>query len=304
MKPTTALPLIAHFLLSVQGLNILQSNDDGWAETNIRTLFNTLTTTGSHNVILSAPADNRSGSSSLDIPPLPRLTPCEFDSCPANSPSIGRSPSNPRLQYVNSFPVTALKTGFRDLASQFLDGRVDLVVTGPNVGSNLDIQVPFSGTVGAAVEAVKRGVPAIAFSGKTGDPIAFDAPDQPAYPTIYAELALLLVSALTADSGPYLPENAWLNVNFPDVDVDVGKCTDVGEFQFILSRINPGLFSGEDVEVCGNGGRLPRERTVVDREDGCFVSVSVGDAEDKTTADRAAQEVVAERLRGFLGCLP
>ena len=83
-----------------------------------------------------------------------------------------------------------------------------------------------------------------------------------------------------------------------------GRCEDVGEWRYVLTRINPGLVSGRDLETCGNGGRLPTERSVVDREDGCYVSVSVGDAGDKTTADAEKQADVLARLGGFLTCLP
>ena len=46
--------------VSIQAANIVLTNDDGWAEVNIRTLYNTLTAAG-NSVIISAPADNKSG---------------------------------------------------------------------------------------------------------------------------------------------------------------------------------------------------------------------------------------------------
>jgi hypothetical protein len=42
-------------------INIISSNDDGWAEINIRQLFSTLASAG-HSVVLSAPSENKSGS--------------------------------------------------------------------------------------------------------------------------------------------------------------------------------------------------------------------------------------------------
>lgn len=47
---------------SVQGVRIMQSNDDGWAELYIRSLHESLKGAG-HDVVLSAPAENKSGSS-------------------------------------------------------------------------------------------------------------------------------------------------------------------------------------------------------------------------------------------------
>jgi broad specificity polyphosphatase/5'/3'-nucleotidase SurE len=60
-----ALPL-AH------GIRIVQSNDDGWSEINLRTFFNALDAAG-HQVVLSGPAENQSGTgieSYLYIPTL------------------------------------------------------------------------------------------------------------------------------------------------------------------------------------------------------------------------------------------
>lgn len=52
--PLTVLPLLA------SAANILLSNDDGWAELNIRAFYSALTSSG-NSVVISAPADNKSG---------------------------------------------------------------------------------------------------------------------------------------------------------------------------------------------------------------------------------------------------
>ena len=44
----------------IQAVNIVSSNDDGWAEANIRALYDALSASG-HTVVLSAPAENQSG---------------------------------------------------------------------------------------------------------------------------------------------------------------------------------------------------------------------------------------------------
>lgn len=51
------LPLLP---VAVRALNIVSSNDDGWAEANIRALHDSLNAEG-HSVLISAPADNQSG---------------------------------------------------------------------------------------------------------------------------------------------------------------------------------------------------------------------------------------------------
>lgn len=47
----------------VQAARIVQSNDDGWAESNLRTFFDTLDAAG-HELVLSAPAEQQSGTGS------------------------------------------------------------------------------------------------------------------------------------------------------------------------------------------------------------------------------------------------
>lgn len=47
-------------------VNIISSNDDGWAEVNIRAFFDALTE-ADHSVVVAAPAENQSGKGSLDI---------------------------------------------------------------------------------------------------------------------------------------------------------------------------------------------------------------------------------------------
>ena len=87
-------------------------------------------------------------------------------------------------------------------------------MTGPNVGANAGLTVQFSGTVGAAVYAAHTaGIPAIAFSGASGSPTAWNA-STPLSSQVYADLALNVTSTIIASGTPYLPNDAWLNVNF------------------------------------------------------------------------------------------
>ncbi|KAK4120215.1 sure-like protein [Parathielavia appendiculata] len=286
--------------LGAHGIRIIQSNDDGWAEQYLRSFHNALVASG-HDVVLSAPAENKSGSSSLDIEPSPRTTACQYNSCPANSGPIGRNSTSPRLNWVNSYPVTSIRYGIDTIAPPFWNGQApELAVTGPNVGSNLYLQVPFSGTVGAAVYAAKEAkIPAIAFSGSSGGTLAWNSSPEAQRSEVYAQLAATLTNAIIASGKPYLPEDVFLNVNFPAVE---GVCTQAGQFKWVLSRINMGLFSDRDMELCGET-RLPNEASVVGT-DGCYVSVSVGDANDKTTASADKQAVVYNKLKGLLTCLP
>jgi 5'/3'-nucleotidase SurE len=162
--------------------------------------------------------------------------------------------------------------------------------------------VPFSGTVGAAVFAAKTAkIPAIAFSGRTGDPTPWNAPT-PLHSQVYADLALNITTTIINSGAPYLPENTFLNVNFPAVSAD--KCNNANQFKYILTRINLGLLSEKDANWCGST-RLPREAEVLLFKDGdCLVSISPGDANDKTTVNAAAQEKIIAKLKPILSCMP
>ncbi|OJD33366.1 acid phosphatase [Diplodia corticola] len=302
MRFAVAAAAAAALPLAANGIRIIQGNDDGWAEMNVRLVNDALNAAG-HNVVLSCPADNQSGRGSLDSDPEDRADACEYDSCAAGSGPSGHNATDARLNWVNSYPVTAIRYGISDFAPQFFDNQPpELAVTGPNVGSNLDIQVPFSGTVGSAVYAVEQGIPALAFSGLTSDRTAWTTSPPPLSAQVYADLALNLTTAIIDSGAPYLPADTFLNVNFGEVDA--ATCNDAAKFSFVLSRINldtPVLSTG-DVETCGNES-LPTERSVV-KTDGCWVSVSVGNAKDKTTATADVQAVVLNKLQGLLSCLP
>jgi len=238
----------------------------------------------------------------LDLNPTSRSAACQYDSCTPNSGTTGHNATSPRLNWVNSFPVTGVRFGIDTFGPQFWDGQPpELVVTGPNVGSNLFVQVPFSGTVGGAVFAAhERGIPSIAFSGLTGGNLPWNTSPAPLRSSLYAELATQLTNAILASGTPYLPDDVFLNVNFPAVE---GDCTSASKFKWVLSRINVGLLSAPDVNHCSST-RLPLENEVVDNDSGCFISVSVGDAADKTTADAERQAVVLQKLGDMIICLP
>ena len=64
--------------------------------------------------------------------------PCQFDSCAEGDPAQGFNESDTRLNYVNSFPVVAMRYGIRTLGGKFFngsgDGGADMAVAGVNVG--------------------------------------------------------------------------------------------------------------------------------------------------------------------------
>lgn len=94
--------------------------------------------------------------------------------------------------------------------------RIDLVVSGVNVGDNTSVQVILSsGTVGAAAQAALLGIPAIAFSADVDEPSDFE--DEAYYRSVLRVARAL--SRLVLEKG--MPEGAdLLSVNFPRRIVD------------------------------------------------------------------------------------
>lgn len=73
---TALLPLAALLPASVSAVNILLTNDDGWAEINVRALYNVLTAAGD-SVVLAAPAENESGTGNPPSSPTTTLHPAK-----------------------------------------------------------------------------------------------------------------------------------------------------------------------------------------------------------------------------------
>ncbi|EMD35012.1 hypothetical protein CERSUDRAFT_125001 [Gelatoporia subvermispora B] len=284
--------------------NIVLTNDDGWATANIRAQFESLTSAG-FDVVLSAPAENESGTGSLSSTPTPLTESCEFDTCPAGSPAEGSNVSDPHINYVNGFPVDAVRFGIQKLAPEFFGGSgPDFVVSGPNIGSDLSIAAIFSGTVGAACEAALEGFPSASISGVSGSQVSFTTldsePDSASTlaARIYAELATHLVQTITSSgSTPLLPNDITVHVNFAAID----NCTDASAFQWVFSRLiwNP---LPTDILTCGSK-QLPPESSVLSA--GCFASVTAMDAALKVDVAASVQQTVMDTLNSLpFSCLP
>jgi len=88
---------------------------------------------------------------------------------------------------------------------RLVKGKIDLVVSGINHGSNLGDDVLISGTVGAALQGYLHGLPAVAISVAFGDNLHLDNA---------AKLAALLAKKIGTNT---LPTNTFLNVNLPNL---------------------------------------------------------------------------------------
>jgi 5'-nucleotidase len=110
----------------------------------------------------------------------------------------------------------------------------------------------------------------------------------------YAAFTVQFLAALFAQlsaSPSLLPRGITLNVNFPAIALGCGP----DSVQWVLTRVFPVIAGNPDVEVCGNGGRLPEEINIADAA-GCFASVSVINATSKLDAGKADQADVLNRL--------
>lgn len=195
-----------------------------------------------------------------------------------------------------------MKYGIDFVGPQLWNGAgAELAVSGPNVGSNLFLAVPFSGTVGAACFATNdRGIPSIAFSVGDTKRSRWDVDPVPQQTQLYAHLATNLTNHILSTDKPYLPDGVFLNVNFPKSSA---KCSHPDDFKWVLTRINPGIFSVMDITWCGTQ-RLPTEWDVYDYGE-CHIPVSIGDARDKTTMnDMEKQLQVLDKLKPILSCFP
>ncbi|MCB1724095.1 MAG: 5'/3'-nucleotidase SurE [Gammaproteobacteria bacterium] len=222
--------LVASLLLGAQhasALNIVITNDDGFETPNIQALYDALVAAG-HDVILSAPYSGQSGTSGMiaflrPIGPTSQASP--GGTLPAGSPGVGPTTLGPQQFYVDGSPSAAVLYGIDVAAMHAWGAYPDLVISGPNEGNNLGIVTPHSGTIGAAVTALNKRIPAIALSAASGD--ARQA-------RIVAELTVRLVDALDGRHGVKLPEGIGLNVNTPVIDADN---TTAEDYSFFVTRI-------------------------------------------------------------------
>ncbi|KAI5969916.1 hypothetical protein CANMA_000956 [Candida margitis] len=281
--------------------NIILSNDDGWQATNIRATYYKLKEAG-HNVFLVAPVSQRSGfGGKFDIPTSATLqTDGEFKYPPAGSPSWGHEEDDDHIWYFNGTPASSIAFGLQYVVPEkFNNITIDLVVAGPNEGTNMSPGMfTLSGTIGATYNSVYRGYPAVAFSGSNSNNSFFkdslDLNDTSEPSTIYANKVTEFVEQLfkaQGDNSRALPLGVGLNVNFPKVGYQNESCSDPA---WVYTRLTGQYASGADLKfnatsnlfeyaqtswqaltVCNNGDcSLPSENLIVEHTN-CASAVSV-----------------------------
>ncbi|KAK6456760.1 acid phosphatase [Scheffersomyces xylosifermentans] len=283
--------------------NILLTNDDSWVSTNIRATYYKLKEAG-HNVTLVAPVSQRSGwGGKFDIPSSKTLeTNGEFAYVKAGEPSWGHEVDDDHIWYFNGTPSSAVAFALTYVFPIYFNEKnytVDLVVSGPNEGTNMSPGMyTLSGTMGATYNSVYRGYPAVAFSGSNGNNSFFkdelDLDDKLSPPTILAGKIVDFVDHLFTAQGANpraLPLGVGINVNFPQVGYLNESCVDP---KWVSTRLTGQYASGADmiynatsdsfvwtqtswkaITACNNGDcSLPSENFVVGYTN-CSSSVSV-----------------------------
>jgi len=112
----------------------------------------------------------------------------------------------PMVPEVEAYSIDGTPSDSVILAlGKLVKGKVDMVVSGINQGSNLGEDVHISGTVSAALQGYLRGFPALAISAPYGSEQSLETA---------AKVAAILVKKMTTAS---LPTKILLNVNLPDL---------------------------------------------------------------------------------------
>ena len=169
---------------------ILVTNDDGITAPGIRTLISVMNEIGDVIVIAH------------DSPQIGMGHAITLDStiyCDAVTIDEG-----PQLEYrCSGTPADCVKMAI----SEILNKKPDLCVSGVNHGSNSSINVIYSGTMSAAVEAGIEGIPAIGFS-------LLDYSWNAQFDHLRADIKKIATNVLERG----MPDGVVLNVNFPKVE--------------------------------------------------------------------------------------
>ena len=133
--------------VSAQSYRVLLSNDDGIESPRLHALHAALAALPDVEVVVSAPNENQSGASQSSIGSV------RVDNYRRDGSFFGYA--------IHGRPADAVRFGIKELGK---DRPFDIVVSGINRGANVGDVSHLSGTVGAAMEGLYHGLPAIAVS--------------------------------------------------------------------------------------------------------------------------------------------
>ena len=177
-------------LCAAQNYRILLSNDDGIESPLLSALWQALQSLPDTEVVVAAPLENQSGSSHSTAG-----TVIQVDRVERDGGFVGYA--------VHGRPADAVRFGIVELGRE---QAFDLVVSGINRGANVGDVAHLSGTIGAAMEGIYQGVPALAVSqDSSGDNTS-----------ISAQLTAQVVARYQSRGAP---PGVLLSLNIPGGDV-------------------------------------------------------------------------------------
>ncbi len=168
-------------------MKILLTNDDGYDAPGILALLESLST--SHEVILIAPdRENSAVGHGITLHEPLRIIPVKNQlNCYA----------------VTGTPVDCIKLGLFN----FFRSPPDLVISGINNGSNLGVDINYSGTAAAARESALNGIPSIAISISHG--VNQD----------YPGVAVFIKKFIEDYNIQKIPQSVFVNINAPGIRI-------------------------------------------------------------------------------------
>lgn len=126
---------------------------------------------------------------------------------------------------VEGRPADCVKLAITNLWPQLMGGSPDLVVSGINSGANVGINVIYSGTVAAAIEAAFLGIPAIACSlhlhkRRGADPDDIEISGQARYDVAARHCAEVIALIIRRGVAGGISPHTLLNINCPVTEED------------------------------------------------------------------------------------
>ncbi|MFN4244952.1 MAG: 5'/3'-nucleotidase SurE [Brevinematia bacterium] len=205
-------------------MNILLVNDDGIESLMIRFLYEELSK--KHNVYMVAPSSNRSGvSHSITV----------FRSIKVRK--LGE-----KIFSVDAMPADCVKIAVLSLVKE----KIDLTISGINIGPNLGLDIYYSGTFSAARESAMLGINAISSSVNMG----WNEVDE----KLFKQSALFISKVVDFYPIQIVPVDVFPNINIPRAyfeDIkDILPAKPYERYYFETSYLKEKKTS-EDEEECG-----------------------------------------------------
>lgn len=214
-------------------MRVLITNDDGIDSPGLAVLANVAHAAG-HEVVVAAPAQEYSGASASLIG---QQSDGRLELTHGTPPGLAPG--------VEAFGVRAAPALIAFAASSGAFGqRPELLLSGINLGANTGHATLHSGTVGAALSAVTQGIPALAASMASADPVHWQTAQ---------DVCRVALEWLT----DHLPGGQVLNVNVPDIPPDrlrglrAARLADFGAVQAAVRERGEGWvqISYEEIDV-------------------------------------------------------